>query len=201
MKTITDISIQKNKKNRVNISLDGSFFCSMELETVIKNKLKKGTIISEKILENIQLESEKLTAFNMALNLINKRFKTQKEIYKYLEGKGYIPSVIFYCIDKLKEYKYINDEHYAESFVNYKSSKDGIIKIKQELLSKGVSDEIIDSTLAELPPQTDLIKKLSEKYMNNKEDTKENYIKLIKYLLGKGFVYEDITKTLKGDVD
>ena len=156
-------------------------------------------MINEKLLDDYQLESEKSNAYNMVLKLISTRYKTQKEIYVYLQEKGYLPVVIFYVINKLNEYHFIDDEKYAESYVAHKIQKDGGLKIKQELLKKGVSEDIIDRVLEKQSGQEDVIKTLAEKYMKNKEDTKENYIKLFRYLQNKGFEYEQIKSAIKGD--
>lgn len=199
MKTITDITVQKKDKNRANIILDGSYYCALNIETVVKHNLKKGIMIDEKLLDDYQLESEKSNAYNMVLKLISTRYKTQKEIYVYLQEKGYLPVVIFYVINKLNEYHFIDDEKYAESYVAHKIQKDGGLKIKQELLKKCVSEDIIDRVLEKQSGQEDVIKTLAEKYMKNKEDTKENYIKLFRYLQNKGFEYEQIKSAIKGD--
>ena len=199
MKTITEITVQKKDKNRANIILDGSYYCALNIETVVKHNLKKGIMINEKLLDDYQLESEKSNAYNMVLKLISTRYKTQKEIYVYLQEKGYLPVVIFYVINKLNEYHFIDDEKYAESYVAHKIQKDGGLKIKQELLKKGVSEDIIDRVLEKQSGQEDVIKTLAEKYMKNKEDTKENYIKLFRYLQNKGFEYEQIKSAIKGD--
>ena len=197
MKTITKLSIQQKDKNRVNLFLDNEYYCALNLETVVKHGLKENMMIVEEKIEQYQLESEKGFAFDKALKLINTRYKTQKEIYDYLLNKGYLPNVIMYVIDKLKEYNYINDKRYAESFVSHKIKKDGKLKIKQNLIAKGVSEDKIEEILGQQNSQEDIIKELSVKYMKNKEGTKENYIKLFRYLSGKGFEYDDIMKVLK----
>ena len=79
MKTITQIKIQNGDKNRVNLYLDGKFFCGLELETAVKNGLKVGTIITEEKLSQIQSESEKQVAYLKILKLISVRYKTQRE--------------------------------------------------------------------------------------------------------------------------
>lgn len=200
MKSITQIKVQVKDKNRVNISLDGSYYCALSTETVVKHNLKEGMLIDESKFEQYQLESEKNFAWDKALKLISTRYKTQKEIYTYLQEKGYLPAVIFYVIDKLNEYKFLDDERYAESYISHKINKDGILKIKQELLNKGVKEDIVDKVLENQNSQQEVICKLAEKYMKNKEDTKENYIKLFRYLQGKGFAYEDIKSALKENV-
>ena len=202
MKTITALKIQARDKNRVNIFLDNKYFCALELETTIKYSLKVGTIITEEKLTEIQLESEKQTAYTKTLKLISTRYKTQKEVEKYLYEKGYVSQVVYYVISKLLEYHFIDDERYTNSFISAHKNTFGKLKLKQQLLQKGVSESLIDSALNdENFDQIDEIKKLAEKYMKSKEETKENYIKLFRYLLNKGFEYEDVKSVLKGDFD
>lgn len=201
MKTITQLKMQVKDKKKVNVFLDNAYFCSLSLETVMKHSLKAGMMIDETVLENIQLESEKLLAYELALKLISTRYKTRKEMERYLQEKGYMPATIFYVIKKLSEYGFLDDEKYAESFASHHSQKDGVIKIKQQLLQKGISEEIIDNVLSQYEDQTEQIVSLLEKYMKNKDDTKENYQKAVRYLLGKGFKMENILKVLKGDIE
>ena len=202
MKTITALKIQQRDKNRVNLYLDNKYFCALELETTIRFSLKVGTIISEEKLVEIQLESEKQTAYTKALKLVSTRYKTQREVEKYLYEKGYVSQVVFYVLSKLLEYHYIDDERYASSFISSHKSTCGKLKLKQQLLQKGVSESIVYNALnSEDFEQNGEIERLAEKYMRTKEDTKENYIKLFKYLMNKGFEYEEIKRVLKKEVD
>ena len=198
MKTITKISIQNRDKNRVNLFLDDKYFCALDLETTVKNSLKVGTIITEEKLTKIQEESERQNAYNLALKLISKRYKTLKEVERYLYDKGYLASVVYFVVNKLSEYHYIDDERYVQSYVNAHKQTFGKNKIKQQLLLKGVNESIIDSALNdENFEQKDEILRLRDKYMKNKEDTKENNIKLFRYLMQKGFEFEEIKSALK----
>lgn len=194
---ITDLIVNKKDKSNVDVYVKNKFYCVMNMDTVVKNNLKVGLDIDDSKLQKMQWESDKNNAFNKALKLINTRYKTKKEIYKYLEEKGYLPQTIFYCLDKLMEYNYVDDEKYALSYINHHKTKSGKLKLKQELLQKGVSEDIIDTALKEMDSQAEEIKILAEKYMKSKEDTKENYLKLYKYLLTKGFEYEEITRVLR----
>ena len=198
MKTITKLSIQKRDKNRVNLFLDDKYFCALDLETTVKNSLKVGTIITEEKLTKIQEESERQNAYNLALKLISKRYKTLKEVERYLYDKGYLASVVYFVVNKLSEYHYIDDERYVQSYVNAHKQTFGKNKIKQQLLLKGVNESIIDSALNdENFEQKGEILRLRDKYMKNKEDTKENNIKLFRYLMQKGFEFEEIKNALK----
>lgn len=199
MKLITALKIQQKNKNKVNVFLDNTYFCSLAIEVVVKNNLKPNMIIDETLIEKWQLESEKTFAYEKALKLISTRYKTQSEVEEYLKQKGYLPSTVFYVIKKLLEYDFINDERYAESFVYHKSQKEGVNKIKQQLFSKGIKEEIIDKALKQIDNQSQQISVLAEKYMKNKDNTKENLAKLYRYLMGKGFTYDDIKQVIKGE--
>ena len=142
------------------------------------------------------LESEKQVAFNKSLILLNTRFKTKHEIKVYLKDKGFDEFVIDEVIDKLVEYKYINDEHYVEAYINSNKNKKSKKVIELDLLKKGVSQKTITEQLENLASEADLIRALYNKHIKNKEQTFENKQKTIKYLIGKGFNYDDIKKAI-----
>ncbi|MGD9901703.1 MAG: RecX family transcriptional regulator [Spirochaetales bacterium] len=197
MSKITEIKVQEKNKERVSISLDGKFFCGLQMETVIKNRIKIGDEISEEKLENLQFESEKQVAFNKVLNLISKRLKTKHELKVYLQGKGYSKKVVDYVIEKLSEYNYVNDANYAKLYVKNNLSTKGARRLRQELILKGISKKIIDEALLDLPSQDEQIEVLVNKYMQNKEKTRENYAKLYAYLIRRGFNYDQIEPFIK----
>ncbi len=200
MVVITKIEVQKKDKNRANLYLDNKFFCGLDLETVVKYNLKQGTIITEERLQEIQLDSEKQSALSKATKLISTRYKTQREVEKYLYEKGYVSQVVYFVLSKLIEYHYIDDERYANSYISAHKSKYGRLMLKQQLLLKGVDEKIINNALnSEEFEQSTEIQNLAEKYMKNKEDTKENYQKLIRYLMNKGFDFDEIKRSLKED--
>ena len=69
-------------------------------------------------------------------------------------------------------------------------------------MQKGVAESIIDNALAsEDFVQDDEILALAEKYMKNKDDTKENYVKLFRHLMSKGFQYDEIKNALKKEIE
>ena len=80
MNEITSITPQVKDKTRCNIYIDGRFCCGLTLETVVKNRLKVGKIVSESQLADMQLESEKNTALNKALSFLSATRKTEREV-------------------------------------------------------------------------------------------------------------------------
>ena len=125
MKTITDIKPQAKTPTRCNIYLDNVFFCGLELETVMKARLKIGLAVSEERLEDIQYEEERIKALDKALSYITRSKKTEKEVSDYLRKKGYTDKTINETIEKLKGYKFVDDELYATDYANSLSKSKG----------------------------------------------------------------------------
>ena len=158
MNEITAIMPQVKDKSRCNIYLDGRFCCGLTLETVVKNRLKVGQSVTQEGLEYMQLESEKQTALNKALSFLSATRKTEKEIRAHLTKKGYLPAVIGYVVEKLREYDFVNDTEYAEAYTECAAKRKGGRLIRMELKNKGLSDEAIATAIAGLicpavPPQ------------------------------------------------
>ena len=77
MSEITGILPQKKDATRCNIYLNGSFYCGMKLEVVIKNRLKVGQDVELSYLDALQLESEKATALDKAMTHLSSSMKTR----------------------------------------------------------------------------------------------------------------------------
>ena len=159
--------------------------------TLLKTKLKVGDDINKETLEEYQFEYEKLTAFDKAINLLSRGMKTKKQISTYLKDKGYMPKVCNYVLDKLIEYKYVDDQTYASCYTKMTSKSKGKRAIAYEMRQKGVSDEIIASCLDEIADQKEVALSLAKKYLKNKPLDQKTKEKLYRHLVSKGFSHED----------
>ena len=198
MNEITSITPQIKDKRRCNIYVDGRFCCGLTLEATVKNRLKVGQNISPERLAEIQLESEKDTAFDKALTHLSATRKTERQIRVFLEGKGYLPAVVDYAVEKLRSYNFLNDGEYAEAYVEFAAKKKGGRLIRIELKNKGVSDAEIDGALQDLDGETEFLaaKELLNKYMRGKTADAQTLQKAYRYLMGKGFDYEVAKRAL-----
>lgn len=192
MNEITAITPQVKDKARCNIYIDGRFCCGLTLEATVKNRLKVGQTVSPERLAEIQLESEKNTAFDKALTHLSATRKTEKQVRDFLAKKGYLPAVADYVIEKLRSYDFLNDGEYAEAYVEFAARKKGSRLIFMELKNKGVSDEEIRAALDGMDEGTELATAtaLLQKYMRSKTADRETLHKAFRYLMSKGFDYE-----------
>ena len=205
MNEITQITPQVKDKRRCNIFIDGRFCCGLTLETAVKNRLKVGQIITEERLSQMQLESEKDTAFDKALTHLSASLKTEKQIRDFLSKKGYLPAVIEYVLEKLRSYRFLNDAEYAETYTKNAAKRKGSLLIKMELKAKGISQTDIDEAMESLDENEELetAKDVLSKYMRGKTPDVQTLQKAYRHLMGKGFGYDVIKQALSayGEID
>ena len=188
---VTDIKPQAKNSKRVNLYLDGKFYCSLELFTVMKHRVKIGNDYTANEIIDIQIAEEEGVCLNYALNLLSKSVKTEKEIIAKLKKRGYVSEIIDNVIFKLKDYGYVNDEEFAEKYINSYSKNKGKRLLKSELKLKGVSDAIIEDKFLSVENELETAIKIAEKYVKNKPVDIKTKQKCYKYLLSKGFSYDD----------
>lgn len=191
MRKITAITAQERRIDRVNLFIDGEFFAGVSAETVLKLRLKAGDEVNSERLAEILAETERTEAVQKAADYALKTLKTKRQIKDYLLRKGYSEEAVWYAVDKLKEYGYIDDKEYSIRFIESTSKTQGRRLAEYKLMMKGVKKE--DIAAAYESAETDgnaSARALCEKYLKNKEKTRENVLKAYKYLIGRGFTYE-----------
>ena len=201
MAKITKIG-ENNKAKRSSIYLDDEFVCYLNAFTIYKYKLGVGTNITLDELKRIQFESEKDTAFDLAIKYISKYQKTENELKDYLQKKGFLSELCDEVLKKVKDYRYIDDKAFVENYIKSCKGHYGINKIKQNLKQKGISEELISSI--EIEEDYSDLQKIAQKYLKNKEKNAANLQKCMKFLFSRGYSYEDISKVMnkiKGDCD
>lgn len=197
MPTITDMQIQKNNKSRANVYIDGQFAMGLQMLTVMKLGLKIGKEISPEQLARACFDSEKTVAFEKAMDYLARGYKTQKQMRDYLVKKGFERAVVDCVIDKLNDYGYINDSHYAQLYVQQNVKNKGDVRLRQELRQRGISSELVESSVctdSEVALQN--ARTLAQKYLKNKPIDSKTIQKLHRYLLGRGYGYDTVSSVV-----
>ena len=196
------ISINKNKYgNTYKVFLENDEEYNLSIEQIIKYKIKENSEIDYEKFKEILLEDNKREAFNKALDIISFKDNTTYEIENKLYKKGYSDIIISDVIMKLKEYNFLDDNKYAQNYVNnclmYK--KYGKNKIVYMLKQKGIPSNIINNLIFDNDLEFETAKKLFDKKLLSldKEDNNKKKEKLYRHLSGKGYSNEIIMKLLK----
>lgn len=203
MKKITKIEYQKKNKERFNIYIDDEYGFAVDISILIKYSLKKGMELDDALIDEILLSEEEISVYNYGISVLSRYFKSEYELRLKMKNKGFKPQLIDNAISALKERKYLDDERYCEMFINDKIniSKHGVRKIKEALYYKGIDKEIIEEKIKSISAESEEERALllgEKKLLNIKEnDNRKKMSKLSNYLLGKGFEYETVNKTLR----
>ncbi|MBE5734016.1 MAG: hypothetical protein E7347_03080 [Clostridiales bacterium] len=193
MSKITAITLQEKNKKRCNLFVDGEFFAGISVETALKNRLKVDLEIDQKSLKEILDEDERAYALAKAFDYVSKAIKTKRQVKDYLLRKGFSEDAVWFCIDKLKEYSYIDDCEYSKRYIESVSKTQGKRLVEYKLMSKGVRKEDISCAFEQTEIDSkENAKALAVKHLKNKEITKENIAKTYRYLIGRGFSYDDV---------
>ncbi|MCH5152053.1 MAG: RecX family transcriptional regulator [Clostridiales bacterium] len=203
MPKITDMQIQKNNKTRANVFIDGEFAFALEMFTVMKLGLKIGQEVSEEKLSEAMLDSEKSVAFERAIDYLGRGMKTVKQLKDYLVKKSYPPEVVEHVVNRLKDYRYLDDEAYAKMYVEHNSATKGERRLKQELVQKGISVSLAEEySVVDEEKSLENARHLAEKYMKNKPRDLKTLQKLQRYLVGRGYdfdVVNSVTRSYRFD--
>lgn len=196
MAEITSIEPQIKDKERVNIYVDGVFYCGIKLEVAIKYRLKVGMHIEKKQLDEIQLETEKSQAMDKAMTHLSATMKTKKQMRDFLAKKGYTELVIDYVLEKLAYYGFVDDDAYCRAYVQSVNGK-GKRAIEVDLMRRGAERGAIERALSECEENAYEAAAILKKYMRGKECDQKNLYKGFKFLLSKGYDYDTAKSALE----
>ena len=203
MAIITKIEIQKKNKERVNIYLDEEYAFSISAELVYKENLKVKDVVDIEKLKSVADKESYLRCKNSALKIIERSYKTEKEVIEKLQMKGYEQNHIEASIEFLKEYKFLNDDYYAEAFIKDKLNSKWSQRIKQDLIKKGIPRDKIEEKLegidkiAEKNTARVLANKKLRIIQKSENDTYKISGKLYRFLISKGYTYDVVKEVVK----
>ncbi len=207
---LTLLESQKKDPSRVNLYIDGNFFCGISVNTIAKYSLYVGKEVTQEMLDELFFSELEGRFFDRAIGFLERAPKTERQIRIYLKdlsfkkkGKWFdsldgdiLTKIIERVIEKLNEYKYIDDEKFAELFVTSrtKNKPRGKEVLVMELLTKGVSKEIAKKVVNLLVEDeySLMLETYRKKYKEEKITMNDR--KKIDFLRRKGFNWDLIEK-------
>lgn len=210
MPVITKISVQKHNKDRYSIFTDSGggeeYAFSVDEDVLIKHQLTKGMELDDFSITEMLFQDDIRKAYNMAINYLAHRMRSESEVREYLKKKEVAEPVIKEAIHKLYDLKFLNDEDFALAYVRTQinTTDKGAEVIKLELKEKRIDPSIISKVLDEVSFDVQLEKavKLSDKYaQKNKNDSSRILKQKIEQMLQrKGYSFPIIRAALEETV-
>ena len=150
-----------------------------------------------------EIEKAKETVFRF----LSYRPRSIEEVRRKLKEKDFSPHTIKRALARVEELGYLNDREYAYTFAcsSIENKQWGTLRIRDALLNKGVSQEIINQTIARIEEEYDVTQvahraleiKFAHIRYHEKADEKTRG-KAINYLKRKGFSWDIIYSVITG---
>lgn len=200
---ITDIYVIHGSKSRYRIFIDEEFAFVLYKGELRLYDISIGNELStesyQEIIENILPKRAKMRA----LNLLKNRRYTEKQLRDRLSRGEYSVEIINDTIEYLKSYRYLDDLQYAKDYIEYHLSTKSRNRICQDLLRKGIANEITDviyiqiagESTEELENTQILMWLEKKKFEKSTADLKEKQ-RIFAFLFRKGFSVESIKRFL-----
>lgn len=198
---VTEIKTQNRNKTRVNVYINDEFSFSCSKEIIYKYGIDKGKHIDLNYIKDIIQEDNYIKCKSSALKIIERNYKTEKQINDKLVKKGYNFETVERTLKFLKEYKFVDDNKFVRLYIEEKVSNHGKNKIKYDLIRKGIKKEIIKKFLDSLDKnkyEENAVKLAQKKYdiiVRSENSMQKVYLKLGSYLVRNGYDTE-LTKNI-----
>lgn len=219
---ITKIQQQIKHKERYSIYVDEKYAFSLHEYQLANLGLRTGQEVTPQEVQSFAKESQFGKAYERALHYVMIRPRSEKEVKEYLTRTFLYPKpkvftdthgvrhlkkqkvdtaevseMITRVMDRLRSKGYINDTVFAKAWVasRYQLKKTSQRKLKQELLAKGVTEEIIATVMqnSEDRERQNLEELVAKKQRLSRY---QDPMKLAQYLMRQGFLYNDIKEVL-----
>ncbi|MEE0443530.1 MAG: RecX family transcriptional regulator [Acutalibacteraceae bacterium] len=196
------ITAKSGRKDKIHIYIDGEYLLTVDEIFWFSCGLVSGDEINEEELTAFEEAAGSRRAFNSALNSLDYRDHSEKEIRAKLLRK-HDADYVDEAVEKLIELDLVNDERYAENYARelFERKKFGKMRIKSELRAKGISADIANAAVEELFEEeepdnvqriVDIIGKRYYNRMNNEVGRK----KVFSALQRMGYSFSDIREAM-----
>lgn len=195
-------TIRQVTKKRSSICVEGQPAVVLYNGELSRYRIREDSEISESVWEEILLLLTR-RAKKRALNLLLRADKTRKQLLEKLLSDGYPEEIAEQAVSYAESFGYIDDERYAERYLDGPGSKKSRMAARMELLRKGICAETIEKVVearedSSEEEEREKVRRMAWKRLNDAvcPDEKE-YRRVYGYLARRGFSSADILAVLE----
>ena len=205
---ITSLEPVKRKKGWFELNFKGKPPFYIDDETIIKNGLGIGVIVSEAGFKRIREAAEKAWLKYRAIQILSRRMISERDLRKKLSAERKSSVLRDQVITQLRQYGYIDDFKYACAYIRSQIAHGGKSRLylKKKLFEKGIKSDTAESALDtelagydETSSALELAKKKA-KTLAGEPNLKAKQ-KLAGYLRGRGFGWDSINNAVRILID
>lgn len=140
------------KKNIYNVYLSNGEVLELNGKVITDNELLIKKEIDNELYDKLKRDNTICMLMDTSVKYIDRRLRSIKELKDYLKNKEEDTIIIEEVIDKLIDYKYLDDDRFTKAFIKDKLNFTnwGDYKIKNELKRLGVNEEIIYNNISNI---------------------------------------------------
>ncbi len=194
---ITRIENSKHVQERVLVFLEEGDPLRITGHELLQFGLYPGMDLSPQLVVQLQAAGQRSESRVKAAQLASGRMLSRKELTDKLSRKGIDPDTAEETADWLESLGAVDDVAYAGVIArHYAASGYGPGRVRQELQKRGVSRELWDDALSQLPDSADAIDRFLQKKLSGRTPDRATLKKLSDALLRRGFSWSDIRPAL-----
>ena len=200
MRKITALRVGRERRKRVNVSLDGRFAFSLEAEVAIKEGLQVGQELSTSQIEALARSDHYQRCLNATAHYLSYRPRSEFELRERLHQRGFDGDSVEAVLAKLKEQGLVDDTAFAQFWKDNRESFSPRSQwlTKLELRRKGVANNIIDQIADTIDDEDSAYRAaLSKARSLPLSDYQSFRRRLGDYLKRRGFGYGVINHTIE----
>lgn len=140
------------KKNIYNVYLSNGEVLELNGKVITDNELLIKKDIDNELYDKLKRDNTICILVDTSIKYIDRRLRSINELRDYLKNKEEDTIIIEEVIDKLIDYKYLDDDRFTKAFIKDKLNFTnwGDYKIKNELKRLGVNEEIIYNNMTSI---------------------------------------------------
>jgi regulatory protein len=196
--TITALKIQKRNKDRVNVYIEDAF--GLAVTRLAAAGLATGQYLTDAEIERLKQGDAVDKAYDRALRFLGLRPRSQVEVERYLQDKGYPPEVVASAVQRLLARQYLDDQAFVQFWVENREKfrPRGQRALRYELRQKGISERVIETALADVA-EAELAWAAVEKKLNGWRNLPAVDLKkkIAGFLGRRGFNYEVVNQAIE----
>lgn len=129
-------------------------------------------------------------AMGQAMYYLGVRARTISQMDQYLQKKQHDERTIARVMEKLIEYKLLDDQQYAQRYVETHKGNSGKYMLKQKMMRQGLASDTIDEAISAIPfdEQVEGARAILEKKLANDEREDALY-RAMQSAMRRGFAY------------
>lgn len=198
--------VKKTKSGKYKITFDNNETLSTYDDVILNNGLLFKKEVDSELLDKLNIETSYYDIYNKTIKFISRKLRSEKEVKIFLDKQNVTSSDKKKIIAKLKDIKLINDVYFANAYCQDRMnlSNDGPYRIKKELISNDIDENIIDEVMGKIDENFvyEKLTKLIIKKINNNHN-KSNYMlkqKIVGDMINLGYSKEMIVEIIDNNL-